>query len=174
MRVRVSFIVWGALGVLVIAVANSAYAQPAPQAAEAKIKPLGESKVEGTVRFEQVGQHVRVIGQLRGLSAGKHGFHIHQGTSCDAPGDHFMPKRAPHGSQTEPSSQRHMGDLGNLVADEKGTADYTSIDHVIALAGEDSVVGHALVVHAGEDDYLTQPSGDSGEKIGCGVITSVG
>ena len=140
----------------------------ASRQATAQIEPIGTGDVQGTVRFQQRGEYVRISGTIRGLSRGKHGFHVHTGTSCSNRGGHFNPTGAPHGSPDEP--ERHVGDLGNLVADEGGTAEYQRVDRVISLSGSRSILGHALVVHQGEDNYISQPSGDSGTEIACGII----
>lgn len=138
-------------------------------AARAEIRPIDGGDVRGTITLERVeGDLVRVSGVVRGLSPGKHGFHVHEGTSCDRRGGHFAPTGDAHGSPD--AQQRHVGDLGNLAANQDGEAAYLRIDRALALSGPDSVVGHVLVVHQGEDDYLSQPSGDSGKEIACGVI----
>lgn len=137
--------------------------------AVATITPIGDEDIAGRITFEETGDFMEVRGTIRGLSEGKHGLHVHAGTTCTERGDHFNPTNAPHGSPDEPSTQRHVGDLGNLVA-ENDTARYERVDRVIQLSGPQSIAGHVLVVHQGEDLYIPQPSGDSGDQIGCGVI----
>jgi Cu-Zn family superoxide dismutase len=108
------------------------------------------------------------------LLPGKHGFHIHEGRSCENRGPHYHPGNAPHGAPQNPNDKRHLGDLGNLVAGPDGTATYSGVANGVTLTGANSVAGRALVVHMGEDDLVSQPSGKSGEQIGCGVIQLVG
>lgn len=136
--------------------------------AVAYIEPLAGNTVNGTATFEEVDGNVRIIATINALSPGEHGFHIHEGTSCDAYGGHFNPGDAPHGSPDEP--ERHVGDLGNLAVGEDSTAHYERVDAVLSLSGDPSIVGHAVIVHQGEDDYTTQPTGNAGPVIGCGVI----
>lgn len=134
----------------------------------AEISPLTDRNVEGTIVFEEKKDFVKISGTINGLTEGKHGFHVHTGMTCDEPGGHFAPKTDEHGAPTEQA--HHLGDLGNLVADSTGTARYEMMDDRLSLNGPQSIVGRALIVHAGEDGFNPQPSGDSGTKIGCGVI----
>lgn len=114
-----------------------------------------------------------MIGSIRGLKPGLHGFHVHQfgdlrkvddGSSA---GDHFAPHGHQHGRPDTES--RHVGDLGNIEADVNGVAHVDKVDDVISLAGSNSILGRALVVHAGEDKF-TPPSGDAGSRVAFGVI----
>lgn len=171
----------GGVVTLLACLCSSAMAQQTPSqalgnpgAAVAEVSPLAGSNVKGTVRFENTGPHVRIHAAIDGLSKGKHGFHVHEGTSCEKPGQHFGSSDRMHGAPTNPGANRHQGDLGNLVADESGTAQYESIDHHLALEGNASIVGHVVVIHRGEDDYLSQPSGESGDPIACGKIKAAG
>lgn len=154
-------------------------ASAAPTAAErtavAEIAATEGNETNGTVRFAAEGETVRIEGTIEGLEPGAHGLHIHAKGDCSAPdassaGDHFSPNEDPHGSPRDLPGEHHVGDLGNIVADDDGTADVMAEDDEIRLDGPDSVVGKAVVVHSGRDDMETQPSGDSGERVGCGVI----
>lgn len=136
--------------------------------AVAEIQPMNESGVSGTVNFEEAGDYVKVTATVNNLGKGKHGFHIHEGLSCDSYGGHFAPEGADHGSPD--AVERHVGDLGLLVAGDDSTARYERVDHVISFDGPHSILGHAVIVHEGADDYVSQPSGASGTVIGCGVI----
>lgn len=143
--------------------------RPAPHA-EVRIQPLGQSGVSGTMMLEQSGQGVAVKGSVKGLSPGKHGLHIHEGRSCTNRGPHFSPVNAPHGAPDGGQDKRHMGDLGNIEAQQDGAANYTGVAKGVTLTGANSIDGRVLVVHQGEDDLTSQPSGQSGEQIACGVI----
>jgi len=131
------------------------------------------NSVTGTVQFTLTDKGVKVIGDIQGLSKGKHGFHIHECGDCSAvdgtsAGGHFNPDTKQHGS---PDAQmRHAGDLGNLEADETGKAHIEYIDPTIMLEGDASIIGRAIIVHKNEDDLKTQPTGNAGPRIACGVI----
>jgi Cu-Zn family superoxide dismutase len=140
----------------------------------AKIEPTQGNTARGEVRFYKVSDGVRVVAQLEGLAPGRHGFHIHEKGDCSAPdassaGGHFNPAGTPHGAPTADKTARHAGDLGNLEAGPDGKASYDRVDTVLDYA---QLMGLSVLVHAGEDDYTTQPSGNSGARIGCGVIES--
>lgn len=138
--------------------------------AEARIEALDGSGLAGHVAFRHSGAFVFIEATVNGLGPGKHGMHVHEGTSCDKRGGHFNPGDTRHGSPDQPHDMRHVGDLGNIVALEGGTAKYSRVDALARLSGPHSVVGRVLVVHQGEDDYVSQPSGNSGKEIACGVI----
>lgn len=146
-------------------------------AARATIQPLGDAGVSGTVTFTPAEGGVQVTYALDGLTPGRHGFHVHENGSCEpgedgtpggAAGDHFAPLGNPHGAPGD--SARHVGDLGNVEAGADGRAQGTFVDPVVTLDGAHAIVGKAVVVHSGEDDLTSQPSGDSGDRVGCGVI----
>lgn len=145
--------------------------------AVAEINPSSESKVHGRVVFKQEELGVRVVAQISGLNPGReHGFHIHEKGDCSAPdassaGAHFNPKDMHHGGPE--AENRHAGDLGNLVADAEGKAEYERLDKVIKLNGPESIIGKGVIVHEKADDYTTQPTGNAGGRIGCGIIKAV-
>ena len=146
--------------------------QPVTEAV-ATLEPTEGNDVSGTVTFTKVAGGIRIVADVDGLTPGKHGFHVHENGDCSAPdgssaGGHFNPTNMPHGAPDD--AQRHVGDLGNLVADENGHAHYDRIDTVIALEGEKSILDRGLIVHAGEDDFVTQPTGNAGARVACGVI----
>lgn len=143
--------------------------------ATALLQPTEGSRVRGLVTFSEVAGGVRVLGHMQGLDQPRHGFHIHEFGDCSAPdatsaGGHFNPDGSPHGGPDDPPGQRHVGDLGNIEASHDGTATYDRIDRVIQLRGPQSIIGKAVVVHAHEDDLRTDPTGESGERLACGVI----
>lgn len=144
--------------------------------AKAEVNPSSGSKVRGTVTFTQVDGGVKIVGDFEGLTPGKHGFHVHEKGDCSAhdgssAGAHFNPTNQPHGGPD--SSARHVGDLGNVKADANGKAHYERIDSVISLNGENSILDKSIVIHQDPDDYTTQPTGNSGARVGCGVIHAV-
>ncbi len=146
------------------------------QSAVAYLNPVGDSQVQGKVTFEKKLEGIQIIADVDGLNPGKHGFHIHEHGDCgeegaSAAGAHFDPMYAKHSGPDD--SARHVGDLGNLVADEHGHAHYERVDHIISLEGEHSIIGRSVIVHADPDDYTTQPAGASGARISCGIIEVV-
>lgn len=141
--------------------------------AVAVVHPTEGNEVSGTVTFQKTEKGVRVQGNFEGLSAGRHGFHIHQYGDCTAmdgtsAGGHYNPTGNQHGSPTQ--DNRHMGDMGNLSASEEGTATINYVDPKIKLNGPNSIIGRGIIVHGGEDDFESQPSGAAGPRVACGVI----
>ncbi|MFP4071997.1 MAG: superoxide dismutase family protein, partial [Desulfovibrionales bacterium] len=109
----------------------------------------------------------------QGLTPGKHGFHIHEYGDCSASdatsaGGHYNPTDMPHAGPD--AAKRHVGDLGNVTADDSGRVSENFLDPVISLNGPHSLVGLSVVVHEGADDFTSQPSGDAGPRVGCGVV----
>lgn len=151
-----------------------------PPAGEAKgavaaLQPTQGNNVTGNIRFIPQQDGVKIEGELQGLSPGKHGFHIHEKGDCSAPdassaGEHFNLHQGQHGSPENADDKRHTGDLGNLEAGADGTARVEIVDKIIKLSGSESIIGKAVVVHAGPDDLSSQPSGNSGPRVACGVI----
>jgi Cu-Zn family superoxide dismutase len=146
----------------------------APLKAIAVLHPTAGNKVTGTVTFTEEADGVRVQANLTGLTPGKHGFHVHEFGDCSAPdltsaGGHFNPTNKPHAGPD--ATERHEGDMGNIEADASGNAKLDYVDHHISLTNdEQSVIGRSVVVHAKADDLKSQPAGDSGARIACGVI----
>jgi len=144
--------------------------------AELQTAPGGQ--VNGTVTFTQSGSRVTVVADVRGLPPNTtHGFHIHEKGDCSAPdftsaGGHFNPGGHPHAGPGE--AARHAGDLGNLEAGANGRA-YKRIvvDNITLGNGSNSVIGHSVIVHEKMDDLKTQPTGNAGGRIACGVIGAV-
>lgn len=160
-------------------------AEPAPAPAQtqlaasarATLAPVGDSGVAGNLVFDIADGGVRVTGTLTGLKPGAtHAFHVHEFGDCSAPdatsaGGHFNPDQQPHGNR-EGDGPHHAGDIPNQVAGEAGEA---NVDQVltgleIASGGPNDIVGKGVIVHAKADDYTTQPTGDAGGRIACGVI----
>ena len=144
-------------------------------AAIAHVAGASGSLVSGTLALVPMHGGVRVTGDLGGLAPGSHGFHIHQTGDCSAAdassaGGHFNPTGSGHGRAG--SAMHHAGDIDNIVADASGVAHVAVQLRGVSLGGAATtdIVGRALVVHAAPDDYQSQPAGNSGARIGCGVI----
>lgn len=146
--------------------------EPVTQAV-AVLHPTEGNDVSGIVHFVDSGAGIRVIADVEGLSPGPHGFHVHQFGDCSAPdgtsaGGHFNPDDMPHGAPTD--TERHVGDLGNISADDMGVAHFEWTDTFLSFRGTHSMVGRGVIVHAQEDDFTTQPTGAAGPRLACGVI----
>lgn len=154
----------------------SAPAAPSAESATAQLAATQGNTAHGALTLSQSPEGVHITGTVQGLAPnGQFGFHIHEKGDCSAPdassaGAHFNPDDQPHG---DPSGEaHHAGDMLNLQADAEGTAQVDTIVRGVALhpgAGHD-IVGKAIVVHERADDYTSQPSGNSGNRIACGVI----
>lgn len=139
--------------------------------------PKSGARATGTVDFAKAGHDVVVTIELRDVPPGKHGLHVHANGDCSAAdassaGGHFNPTGRHHGSPTD--IDRHVGDLGNV---EAGTDRRVHAEVRLGkIKGFDwsDFVGRSLVLHENADDFVTQPSGNSGKRIACGVIRSVG
>ncbi len=144
-----------------------------PTKAVAVLHSAAGSSVTGTVTFTASGDSVKVVADISGLSPGKHGFHIHEFGDCSSPdgksaGGHFNPTNHQHGAPD--SANRHEGDLGNIEADSSGKVHLDMTDKVLKMTGAESIIGHAVIVHEKADDMKTQPTGDAGGRLACGVI----
>ena len=149
----------------------------APARATAGLKATKGNKTIGEADFEQVGSKVRVVIFVEGLRPGQeHGLHIHEKGDCSSgdgmsAGGHFNPHGKPHGHPS--SSERHAGDLPSLKADKSGRAKLqVEVDGLTVTSGPASVIGRAVIVHADPDDYKTQPTGNAGARLACGVISA--
>ena len=146
-----------------------------PQRATAQLQPTKGNQTSGEATFEQAGRMVQVVIYVQGLKPGQeHGLHIHEVGDCSS-GDgmstkgHFNPFGKPHAHPG--TADRHAGDLPALKADKDGRAKLDAmLDLITVSAGPASVVGRGLIVHADPDDYRTQPTGNAGARIACGVI----
>ena len=154
-------------------------AAPAPPLdiqARATVIDLAGDKV-GTVTFTDTPAGLLVIGTIAGLGIGAHGAHLHAVGRCEPPfasaGPHFNPAAAKHGFRNP--AGHHAGDLPNVVTPPAGAYGFQFIAADVTLAGKDGLLdgdGASIVFHSGADDYLTDPSGGSGGRLACGVITS--
>jgi Cu-Zn family superoxide dismutase len=143
--------------------------------AVAILSPAPNGHVHGQVTFLEETEGVRVTANIEGLTPGKHGFHIHQKGDCSAPdfssaGGHFNPLGKQHGSPTDPA--HHVGDFGNIEANEQGIARFERVFNWLTLTGTNSILDRAVIVHDKPDDLQTQPTGNAGGRVACGVIQS--
>jgi Cu-Zn family superoxide dismutase len=144
--------------------------EPIHTKAVSVVHQIGDSGVSGVVEFRDSGNGVNVTAEISGLEPGMHGFHIHTYGDCTASdgtsaGGHFNPTDNEHSSPD--AEDRHMGDMGNITANEDGIATIDYVDETISM---DQIIGRGIILHAGEDDLTSQPSGAAGARIGCGVI----
>lgn len=144
-----------------------------PKTAAAQLKGVDGTEL-GMVTFTGQNGSIQVVAHLEGLEPGQHGFHIHETGDCSAEdfstaGGHFDPTGVDHGCPGD--EVHHAGDLGNVEITEAGTGDLDVISSMITLgAGPSSILGKAVIVHGGEDDCTSQPSGAAGPRVACGVI----
>jgi superoxide dismutase, Cu-Zn family len=140
------------------------------------LQPTEGHTTSGMVAFIQAdaeNEAIRVVGKIINITPGAHGFHIHEIGNCETPdassaGDHFNPADVHHAGHE--AAVRHVGDLGNLVANADHTATIDFYDDHMEFVGMNSIIGKAFIIHADEDDLTTQPAGNSGDRIACGVI----
>ena len=131
-------------------------------------------KVTGSFKAEEMNDQIKITATVMGLKPNsKHGFHIHENGVCEGPdfksaGGHFNPHNMPHGAPKDMKS--HLGDLGNLEANGKGVATKELLISKHSASDMEKIMGKALIVHAGPDDFKSQPSGDAGGRIACGII----
>jgi Cu-Zn family superoxide dismutase len=157
--------------------AGCAARSPAPLRATAVLEARSASSVTGRVDLTESGGQVRGHVELAGLAPNsEHGFHIHDKGDCSAAdassaGGHYNPAGAAHGRAGVPP--HHVGDLPSLTADARGNVHADVLFDGVTLApGPASIVGRSLVVHRDRDDYTTQPAGNSGPRVACGVIVA--
>ena len=143
-------------------------------AAVANLAPTKGNETKGTINFTQRGDKVLVAASVSGLPPGNHGFHIHEKGDCSSDdgtsaGGHFNPLGKPHAAPE--SADRHAGDMPMLNADASGNATLKAELDVIRIGGGNTdIVGKAVIVHKDADDFKTQPTGNSGARLACGVI----
>jgi Cu-Zn family superoxide dismutase len=137
-----------------------------------------DGKDLGTLTLTDAGKGISVAGRVTGLPPGEHGIHLHTVGRCDPPGfdsagDHWNPTNRKHG--TGSAGGPHLGDLPNLTVGQDRSVAVQSTTPGGTLRGENALLdndGAAVVVHAKRDDYKSQPSGDSGDRVACGVVTA--
>jgi Cu-Zn family superoxide dismutase len=165
---------WIAVAAASAVVAGCAGMMMGGPSATAKLEPTKGNAAAGTVDFVQKGDKVAVTAKVTGLTPGDHGFHIHEKGDCSSgdgmsAGGHFNPATKPHSRPTD--ANRHAGDMPMLKADASGAATLSvDLDIITIGSGAADVVGKAVIVHKDPDDYTTQPTGNSGARVACGVI----
>lgn len=163
-----------AFGLCACAGTDSRSDADAAPSAHASLASTQGQFARGDLELRQEANAVRVSGTLRGLKPeAVHGFHVHEKGDCGAldassAGAHYNPAGAAHGNPAGPA--HHAGDIPNIQADASGRASVDALIEGVSLGGANDIVGKALIVHADPDDYTTQPSGNSGARIACGVI----
>ena len=166
-----------AAALCLVLTAAPSLAAPKPRAVAKVVDQSGEKL--GTVDFAQTGHGVLITYDLHGLAPGAHAIHVHTSGNCDAKtkftsaGPHFSPDATKlHGYMTKGGP--HPGDLPNAFAAADGTLHAATISNMFSLGnGKKSIFdrdGAAIVIHAKGDDYASQPAGNSGDRVACGVI----
>ena len=148
---------------------------PSAKQAIATIGPVGENSATGMAIFTQNGDQITLTIEIQNVSPGIHGVHIHENGDCSSPdgkaaGGHWNPTDVAHGKWGE--GEFHLGDIGNITVGEDGTGsiELTTDLWEIGTGSDIDVVGKGIIVHADADDFTSQPSGNAGARIGCGVI----
>src|SRR5215470_17474387 len=158
----------GFLGVAVWIAGCTTMAAPGPSAV-ATLEPTKGNTASGTVNFVQRGDKVLVTAKVSGLAPGSHGFHVHEKGDCSSgdgmsAGAHFNPLGKPHGHPS--TMDRHAGDMPMLVADPAGNASLDiELDIITIGGGAADVIGKSVIVHKDQDDFVTQPTGNSGARV---------
>ncbi|WP_100612598.1 superoxide dismutase family protein [Confluentibacter lentus] len=141
------------------------------------LNPKSDSKATGTLIFKEENGTVNLHAMISGLTPGEHAIHIHEKSDCSAPdgtsaGGHWNPTNQPHGKWGAETGY-HKGDIGNFTADENGNGMvmFTTDEWCIGCDDEaKNIVGKGVIVHAGTDDFTTQPTGDAGGRVSCAGI----
>jgi Cu-Zn family superoxide dismutase len=154
---------------------------PKPAAGDqamAMLEPRSGSEISGMAMFKEVEGGVQIELEIKGAKPGKHGAHLHETGDCSAAdaksaGGHFNPDKMDHGAPE--AMPHHGGDLGNIEVGADGTGKLMlEVKGLTVKAGEHSVVGRAVIVHADEDDLKSQPAGNAGARAACGVVKAGG
>ena len=168
--------------------APEASSEPAAQVVEvveealvavAVLTPGAGTEVAGTVTFTQTGEGVVVAAHVSGVAPGLHGIHLHEKGDCSAEdftstGGHFNPTGDPHGGPND--SIRHAGDFGNIEVGADGSGHLELLTDMLTVepTAEATVIGRAVILHEGEDDLESQPTGAAGARLACGTVVMEG
>jgi superoxide dismutase, Cu-Zn family len=159
-------------------IAACAHGKASTPMAMSVMQPTSGSSVSGSVHFQELGDgSVQVKVDLTGVPPGVHGIHVHEKGACGdngmAAGGHFNPMGMTHGSPD--AVTHHAGDFGNVNAPSSGEIHEQFVTRSVTVSpGSMSVAGHAMILHANPDDLVTQPTGNAGGRIACGVVEAVG
>lgn len=147
--------------------------------AVAVLIPRADTEVTGTVTFTQTGEGVVVAAHISGVAPGLHGIHLHEKGDCSADdftstGGHFNPTGDPHGGPDD--TVRHAGDFGNISVGADGSGHLELLTDMLTVEpdAENTVIGRAVILHEGEDDLETQPTGAAGARLACGTVVMEG
>ena len=141
------------------------------------LEPKSESSAKGKVLLTEENGEVTLAVSIYGLTPGLHAIHIHEKADCSAAdgtstGGHWNPTFAPHGKWGAEEGY-HKGDIGNFEANEngQGTITFTTNEWCIGCGDENKdILGKAIIIHQGVDDFTTQPTGNAGGRVSCGGI----
>jgi Cu-Zn family superoxide dismutase len=170
----ISLAVTATAALLLAGCAGTPPSAPSDKTASATLEGRSGSKVTGVVSFSARGDGLFVEARISGLTPGEHGFHVHEVGDCSAADaasakGHFNPGSKSHGHHG--GAERHAGDMPNLVADGAGNASIAAELKLLTLGSDaNGIVGRSVVIHADPDDYKSQPAGNSGKRVACGVI----
>ncbi len=151
--------------------------EPETKTLEITLEPKSDSKAVGKIVFTESEGMVTMVAELTGLSEGEHAIHIHEKADCSSPdgkstGGHWNPTMEPHGSWGAKEGY-HKGDIGNFKVNAEGNGNITFATNDWCIGCDDpkkNIVGKAIIVHQGVDDFKSQPSGAAGSRISCGAI----
>ena len=163
------------LPITALALSSCATQEQHSPMAHAKLQAAESQTASGMVMFHQMDGHLMVHAKVTGLTPNsEHGFHIHDNGDCSkadftSAGGHFNPSQQAHGMQ---EGEHHVGDMPNLTADKMGNVNAKFMLHTASLTPDalNNVMGRAVIIHANPDDFKSQPAGNSGPRIACGVI----
>lgn len=148
---------------------------PAFTQAVAHIEPLGDNELTGIAVFTDLDDTISLLIEVEGLAASLYAVHIHEAGDCSvtdgsSAGGHWNPTDVAHGRWGE--NEFHLGDLGNIEVEADGIGFFELETDLweIGTGSDIDIVGKSIIVHAGADDFTSQPSGNAGARIGCGVI----
>lgn len=162
------------LSPFVLALASAAVASAGPVTkAVAVLSPTQGSSVSGKVVFTKAKGGVKIAVNVSGLKEGTHGFHVHEFGDCSSAdgtsaGGHFNPSGESHGGPKD--AKRHTGDFGNIEANKNGVAKLEYVDPRASFEGPNDILGRGVIVHEKADDLKTQPTGNAGGRLACGVV----